>query len=216
MGVKRALVFAILLLTTQQLSAQTKQPCRWYQLRCNDQQNEVAIEGLPPEAPRTGTVIAIDVSTNQAYLFQDGELVRKSKAATGSEKTLVKGDDMWVFHTPRGHLKVLRKIDDPVWRKPDWAFIEAGERVPPKNSPKRFVHGKLGKYALDLGDGILIHGTDDIDSFGRSVSHGCIRLPEQMLETVYNAARVGTDVYIFESQPRPPQPQQAKEADARQ
>ena len=200
MGVKRALVFAISLLITPQLFAQTKQPCRWYQLRCSEQ-NEITIEGLPPEAPRSGTVITIDVSTNQAYLFQDGQLVRASKAATGSEKTLVKGDDMWVFHTPRGHLKVLRKIDAPVWRKPDWAFIEAGERVPPRDSPKRYIKGKLGKYALDLGDGILIHGTDDLDSFGRSVSHGCIRLPEQMLETVYNAARVGTDVYIFESVP---------------
>ena len=215
MGVKKTLVFAIFLLTTHQISAQEKQPCHWYQLRCSDQ-NQADIEGLPAEAPHSGTVITIDVSTNQAYLFKDGELVTKSKAATGSEKTLVKGDDMWVFHTPRGHLKVLRKIDDPVWRKPDWAFIEAGERVPAPDSPKRYVRGKLGKYALDLGDGILIHGTDDIDSIGRSVSHGCIRLPEKMLETVYSAAKVGTDVYIFASQPQPlPQPQ-SNEAQAKQ
>jgi lipoprotein-anchoring transpeptidase ErfK/SrfK len=212
--VKRALVFAILLLTPQ-LFAQTKQPCRWYQWRCSEQ-NEITIEGLPPEAPHSGTVITIDVSKNQAYLFQDGQLVRASKAATGSEKTLVKGEDMWVFHTPRGHLKVLRKIDAPVWRKPDWAFIEAGERVPPRDSPKRYIKGKLGKNALDLGDGILIHGTDDLDSFGRSVSHGCIRLPEQMLETVYNAARVGTDVYIFESQPGQQPRTGEAEAEARQ
>ena len=194
---KTALLVAILTLTPH-VFAQTTKPCRWYQLRCHDQ-NEITIEGLPPEAPRAGTVITVDVKKNQVYLFKDGELVKSSKAATGSEKTLVKGDDMWVFHTPRGHMKVLRKIDDPVWRKPDWAFIEAGERVPPKDSPKRLVKGKLGKYALDLGEGILIHGTDDIDSIGRSVSHGCIRLPDEMLEQVYGAARVGTDVFIFDS-----------------
>ncbi|HEY4642499.1 MAG TPA: L,D-transpeptidase [Thermoanaerobaculia bacterium] len=194
---KTAILLAILTLSPTLFAQST--PCRWYQLRCSDQ-NDTNIEGLPPEAPRSGTIITIDVKKNTAYLFRDGQLVRKSKAATGSEKTLVKGDDEWVFHTPRGHLKVLRKIDDPVWRKPDWAFIEAGERVPPPDSPKRMVKGHLGKYALDLGDGILIHGTDDIDSIGRSVSHGCIRLPDEMLETVYGAARVGTDVFIFDSE----------------
>ena len=38
-------------------------------------------EGLQPEAPRNVTVITIDVSTNQAYLFRDGALIRKSAAA---------------------------------------------------------------------------------------------------------------------------------------
>jgi len=171
--------------------------CHWWQIRCD----EKAVEGLPPEAPTTGTVITVDVSTNKIYLFKDGELVGKSACATGSEKMLEKGDDVWLFRTPRGHLKVLRKIVDPVWRKPDWAFVEAGERVPPPDSPKRLVKGHLGKYALDLGDGILIHGTDDLDSIGKRASHGCVRLPDEMLETVYKAAQVGTDVFIFDSEP---------------
>lgn len=158
-------------------------------------------QGLPPEAPKEGTVITIDASTNKAYLFQDGELVAKSAAATATEKTLEHGDDLWLFHTPRGHLKVLRKIEDPVWRKPDWAYIEAHERIPPTNSPTRLVKGHLGKYALDLGEGILIHGTDDLDSIGRRASHGCIRLPDKMLAQIYKAAKVGTDVYIFDSRP---------------
>jgi L,D-transpeptidase YbiS len=157
---------------------------------------------LPAEAPRTGTVITVDLSSNTVYLFQDGELVGSSPAATGSGKILKKGAKIWAFHTPRGHLKVLRKIDDPVWRKPDWAFVESGDPIPPPDSPKRLVKGHLGRYALDLGDGVLIHGTDDVDSIGRKVSHGCIRLPDKMLETVYKAAAVGTDVFVFESEPR--------------
>ncbi len=184
--------------TQQQPQAQT-QPCHWWQFHRCDQPKQV--EGLPSEAPRQGTVITVDVSTNTAYLFQDGEMITKSPAATGNEKTLERGEDMWQFHTPRGHMKVLRRIVDPVWRKPDWAFIEAGDSVPPPNSPKRLVKGHLGKYALDLGDGILIHGTDDIKSIGKRASHGCVRLPEKMLTTLYQAAKVGTDVYIFDSAP---------------
>jgi hypothetical protein len=193
-------LFAASLMSAPEVVAQQK-PCHWWQFgRC--QEEEFVIEGLPPEAPREGTVITVDVSKNAAYLFQDGKLVDQSVAATGSGKTLKQGGKIWKFHTPRGHLKVLRKIDDPVWRKPDWAFVEAGERVPPPDSPRRFVKGHLGKYALDLGDGILIHGTDDADSLGRSVSHGCVRLPDDMLERVYSAARVGTEVFIFESEPQ--------------
>jgi len=176
--------------------------CHWWQFgRCKEV--EVQIDGLPTEAPRTGTVITVDVSTNTAYLFQDGALVTKSAAATGTGKILKRGPKIWAFHTPRGRLKVLRKIEDPVWRKPDWAFVEAGERVPPPDSPKRYVKGHLGKFALDLGDGILIHGTDDADSLGRKASHGCVRLPDDMLARVYQAAAVGTAVYIYESTPRP-------------
>lgn len=190
----RVLLAVVLMSCAPYLEAE----CHWWQFgRCKEER----AEGLPSDAPRDGILITVDVSTNQIYLFEDGEMRRKAPAATGSGKVLKKAGKTWLFHTPRGKMKVLRKLEDPVWRKPDWAFVEAGERVPPPDSPKRYVRGKLGKYALDLGDGILIHGTDDADSIGRNVSHGCVRVPDDMLEEVYKAAKVGTNVYIFESQP---------------
>jgi lipoprotein-anchoring transpeptidase ErfK/SrfK len=171
--------------------------CHWWQFGlCKDSERSTEIT-LPPEAPRTGSVIAVDTSTNILYLFKDGDLVARGPVATGTEKTLKKGTKVWMFHTPRGRLKVLRKIDDPVWRKPDWAFVEAGERVPPADSPKRLIKGKLGKYALDLGDGILIHGTAETDSLGRKASHGCVRVGSELLERVYQSAAIGTDVFIY-------------------
>jgi L,D-transpeptidase YbiS len=157
------------------------------------------IEGLPSEAPRNGTVITVDLSTNQAYLFRDGELIRKSRAATGSEKVLKHGRHVWWFRTPRGRYSVLAKIKDPIWTKPDWAFIEEGKNVPPPESPLRQEKGKLGKYALDLGERVMIHGTNEPASIGKKVTHGCIRLPHDMLSALWNEADVGTEVYIFES-----------------
>lgn len=159
-------------------------------------------EGLPPEAPREGTIITIDVSTNQAYLFRDGELIRKSRAATGSDKVLKKGRSVWWFRTPRGRHVIQRKVVDPVWNKPDWAFVEEGKKVPPPDSPLRKEKGTMGKYALDLGDRVMIHGTNDPKSIGRNVSHGCIRLPNDMLKLLWKEAKVGTEVYIFDSVPR--------------
>jgi len=199
----RALLVASLVVAVPEIHAQQTQPqqtpCHWWQFgHCNNAPQQQT-EGLPDDAPRTGAVVTVDLSTNTVYLFRDGQLVQKSIAATGSGKTLDNGDDEWQFDTPRGHLKVKGKIKDPVWRKPDWAFIEAGERVPPPDSPKRLVKGHLGKYALALGDGIMIHGTDDADSLGKYVSHGCIRVPDGMLETLWKNTKVGTDVYVFES-----------------
>ncbi|HEX8616424.1 MAG TPA: L,D-transpeptidase [Thermoanaerobaculia bacterium] len=158
--------------------------------------------GLPPDAPRTGTVVTIDVSTNQAFLFRDGQLVKSSLAATGSDKVLRKGGKVWWFRTPRGRHTVVRKIVDPVWTKPDWAFLEEGKKVPPPDSPLRKERGTMGKYALDLGDRVMIHGTNDPKSIGKRASHGCIRLPNDMLKLLWNEVPVGTSVFVFESQPR--------------
>ncbi|MGH9459263.1 MAG: L,D-transpeptidase [Thermoanaerobaculia bacterium] len=158
---------------------------------------ELEIEGLPPLAPLEGTVITVDTTKSRIYLFKDGELVREDLAATGMDKLMRKGSRVWLFRTPRGRMEVLRKIVDPVWTKPDWAFVEEGRKVPPAGSPSRKVRGVLGKYALDLGDRILIHGTKDLDSLGKKASHGCIRVGAEMLELIYREASVGTPVIVF-------------------
>jgi L,D-transpeptidase ErfK/SrfK len=160
-----------------------------------------SMEGLPAEAPETSPLVTVDVSTNTAYLFLDGQLVQKAPVATGSDTILRKGSKLWLFRTPRGRHKVVRKIVDPIWTKPDWAFVEEGKKIPPADSPQRRIRGKLGKYALDLGDGIMIHGTDDPKSFGQRASHGCIRMPHSMLKEVFKVSDVGMDVYIFDSEP---------------
>lgn len=175
-------------------------PCRWWHFhRCDQPLLDPEVEGLPDGAPRTGTVITVDLSTNRLYLFEDGRAVLVTPVASGSGKMLENGNDVWLFETPQGRHTVKAKIVDPVWRKPDWAYLEEKKRVPAWDHPSRFVKGKLGKYALSLGDGIMLHGTDDPSSIGKRVSHGCIRLPNRALATVYRAAQIGTEVYIYTS-----------------
>ena len=189
-------IFSLLFASPQVFSDDADSKCHWWQFgHCDNQ-----IEGLPPDAPSADTLITIDVGANKIYLFQNGELVDQAPVASGSEKVLRHGRRIWLFHTPRGRTKVVRKIENPIWKKPDWAFVEDGDPIPPPNSPKRLVKGHLGKYALDLGDSILIHGTDDSKSIGRYVSHGCIRVPNKMLAKLWKVAKVGTDVYIFETE----------------
>ncbi|HEY5610062.1 MAG TPA: L,D-transpeptidase [Thermoanaerobaculia bacterium] len=174
------------------IAIQTDGECHWWRAGCPRDP-----EGLPPEAPRQGTVITVDTGANVAYLYRDGALVLKGAAATGMDKMLTKGLRKWLFRTPRGRHRIVRKVVDPIWVKPDWAFIEEGKAIPPQNARSRRVPGKLGRYALDLGDGIMIHGTDDPTSLGRKVSHGCIRVGDELLKKMYRASDVGTEVWIF-------------------
>ena len=89
------------------------------------------------------------------------------------------------------------KITNPVWRRPDWAFIEEGLAVPSATHPSRYEYGVLGDYALSLGDGYLIHGTLYKRFLGMPVTHGCIRMNDEDLEATFKTLNVGSRVYIY-------------------
>lgn len=143
--------------------------------------------------------IVVDTRANKLYLKKGLRLLWSADCSVGKGGLIKdkKSGRSWLFATPRGELRVLTKIDDPAWIKPDWAFVEAGEKVPPPGDPLRKVEGELGKYALNIGDGYLIHGTKNEEALGRPVSHGCIRLGAEPLEKLYKAVPTGTKVYIY-------------------
>ncbi len=146
-----------------------------------------------------GNYIVIDQTHNRLYLKHSDELLLAAVCSAGSGFVLSESGGKgrrWVFDTPRGIFKVRNKIEDPVWKKPDWAFVEEGTKVP-KNPEDRIEYGVLGEYALYLGDGYMIHGTLYENLLGRSVTHGCIRLGKEDLRRIYQECPVGTPVYIF-------------------
>lgn len=69
--------------------------------------------------------------------------------------------------------------------------------IPPIGSPQRQVPDALGTHKLDLGDGYLIHGTPERDSIGQPVSHGCIRLSNEVIARLYPLVEVGAPVFIY-------------------
>ena len=142
--------------------------------------------------------IVINTSSNIFSLYKGKSLVKQDKCSTGSYILLKNGDaQQWLFKTPRGEFRVQGKLTSPVWRKPDWAFVEEGLPVPPANHPSRYERGVLGDYAMSLGDGYLIHGTLYQRFLGLPVTHGCIRLNDENLELVYNSLQTGSKVFIF-------------------
>jgi hypothetical protein len=69
--------------------------------------------------------------------------------------------------------------------------------IPPYGTNQRRYMGVLGTRRLELGDGYGIHGTNEPESIGRSVSHGCVRLRNEDIEKLYDMVPVGTPVYIY-------------------
>jgi hypothetical protein len=200
----------------------------------------------------TGLRVVVSLRERQLWVLRGGDTLRKAEAAVASGMTIAFAGRSWTFRTPRGRHTVLRKVEDPVWRPPDWLYAEAalehnlelanlrsnrpvrvspdedlvvrGNRVglrrrstgeflplpdeehivfndtlyiPPLGTTNRKVEGELGPYALDLGDGYLIHGTNNPASIGQAVTHGCIRLGDEDIAWLYRNVPTGTAVHIY-------------------
>ena len=146
-----------------------------------------------------GSYIVIDRGNNRLWVRNDEGVVHEAVVSTGSGAILQEAGGQqrrWTFDTPGGRLRVLGKRANPVWVKPDWAFLEEGQ-APPRQLSERMEKGTLGEWALDLGDGYMIHGTLYERLLGRSLTHGCIRVGRDDLRVVVGAARAGTPVFIF-------------------
>jgi len=142
--------------------------------------------------------IVINTTDNRFFLYRNKKLIREGFCSSGSYTMLqTEGDKRWIFKTPKGKYWIQGKTTNPVWKKPDWAFVEEGLPIPPKDDFSRYEYGVLGDYALAIGDGYMIHGTIYKRFLGMPVTHGCVRLNDEDLKIIYNTLNIGSKVYIF-------------------
>lgn len=96
---------------------------------------------------------------------------------------------------------VMRHADgreEPFEVKDGREIVVNGQLImPPFGTNQRRYPGVLGANRLYLGDGYGIHGTDAPSSIGRSVSHGCVRVKNEDIETLFRIVPLGTPVYIY-------------------
>jgi len=144
-----------------------------------------------------GPYLIINTSANNFRLMKKDEVLREGMCSTGSYTVLQGEEKQWIFKTPRGMFKILNKVTDPVWKKPDWAFVEEGLPVPSPNHSSRYEYGVLGDYSLILGDGYMIHGTLYKRFLGMPVTHGCVRMGDDDLEAVFKSLPIRSKVYIY-------------------
>jgi hypothetical protein len=117
------------------------------------------------------------------------EMGQSLAVADGSVIT-VEGNDL-VRALPDGRRDVLQATDGHE------IVVDGKVLVPPVGTTQRRYQGVLGSYRLNMGNGYAMHGTNQPETVGRAVSHGCVRLRNEDIATLYAMVEVGTPVYIY-------------------
>ncbi|MBA2173670.1 L,D-transpeptidase [Halobacillus locisalis] len=136
---------------------------------------------LFPWSFQEDTVLFVNKETHEVALFENGTETFRAPAAIG------KTDDL----TPEGTFNIQVKAKDPYYRKKD---IPGG--VPENPLGSRWI----GFDARDTDGRIYgVHGTNQPESIGKSVSAGCIRLTNEKVEQLYDLIPKGAEVVIVKS-----------------
>lgn len=101
-------------------------------------------------------------------------------------------------------LEIRNKVVGIVYPGSEFAGLPVDEHIvfegrlfiPPLGTMNRRVEGNLGRYALDLGSGYLIHGTTNQSSIGAASTHGCIRIGDDDLQWLFENVPLGTRVLV--------------------
>ena len=130
--------------------------------------SDVSLEELELE-------VYIDLATKTLTVHNGEELLVHSSIAIGSDEN----------PTPTGTFYVTDKLETP---DPGGAY-----------GPYAFGLSGYSETLTEFagGDGqIGIHGTNDPTSIGNAVSHGCIRLPNDIVESLATMVPLGTPVHV--------------------
>jgi lipoprotein-anchoring transpeptidase ErfK/SrfK len=119
--------------------------------------------------------VYIDLATKTLTVRNGDELLVRSSIAIGSDEN----------PTPTGTFYVTDKLETP---NPEGGY-----------GPYAFGLSGYSETLTEFagGDGqIGIHGTNDPTSIGNAVSHGCIRLPNDIVESLATMVPLGTPVHV--------------------
>ncbi len=134
----------------------------------------VITPGAPPVGPMPGApkTVVVSISEQAMWAFDGDDVVMKTYVSTGKER----------FDTPTGTFYVNSKV--PVQ---DMEGVIGGEYYNVPEVPDVMYFTNVGH---------AIHGTYWHSNFGNPMSHGCVNLPMETAQWLYNWTPVGTPVVI--------------------
>jgi L,D-transpeptidase ErfK/SrfK len=157
---------------------------------------EGAVVNLPthfilPQAAKEGIVLNIPEMRLYSYSKLNADGTREV-----TTYPIGIGKEGW--DTPYAKTRIIEKKKNPSWRPPK----SIREEHEAKGDPLPLVveagpDNPLGHRAMRLGlPSYLIHGTNKPAGVGMRVSHGCIRLYPEDIESLFNQINLGTRVHI--------------------
>ncbi|MGB3312194.1 MAG: L,D-transpeptidase [Nodosilinea sp.] len=135
------------------------------------------------QAPETlitaNTSVVISLSRRRLTLYQNDDVRDEFPVAIGQ--------DDW--QTPVGDFAVRDMRTNPVWQHP--ITKEAVGPGPSNPLGSRWIGFTLqGQYHIG------VHGTNQETLVGEAVSHGCVRMLEKDIHTLYNHLKIGTPIKV--------------------
>lgn len=125
-------------------------------------------------SPRAKIVVNLPSRTLDYY--EQDQWIRQFPIAIGKVTT----------PTPLGNYCVEDKEVNPIWYPPDQPYsVPSGPENP------------LGYRWMGFSGNYGIHGTNQPDSIGSSVSNGCIRMHESDVESLYEAVDAATPIQVI-------------------
>ncbi len=145
---------------------------------------------------REGRHLVLDRRSRRLLVLEDGSLIKSFSVAVG----------MPGWETPAGEFQVLNKTPHPIWEHPQSGKrIGSGPNNPLGSRWIGFYRDCKGRDAHD-GDRWLtidgcvtsgFHGTPHRWTVGRAVSHGCVRLFEEDIQSLYQLVKIGTPLKVL-------------------
>jgi lipoprotein-anchoring transpeptidase ErfK/SrfK len=131
------------------------------------------------ETASANTQVVVVLSDRRAYVYRDNEVIASYPIAVGK-----KG-----WETPTGNFQVIHMQHHPIWRHPITGKVfEAGTDSP--------LGDRWVGFWSDGRNEIGFHGTPDTDLIGTAVSHGCLRMRNADVRSLYNKVSLGTPVLV--------------------
>jgi lipoprotein-anchoring transpeptidase ErfK/SrfK len=125
--------------------------------------------------------LVLKLKEKRVYIYKGDKVLAKYPVAIGK-----KGRE-----TPTGEWQVMEKIKNPGWTSFKTGEFMASGRENPLGS--RWIG-----FWTDGRDMIGFHGTSKLDSIGRAVSNGCVRMYNRDVKAMYKLVKVGTVVRVVD------------------
>ncbi|HEY9607369.1 MAG TPA: L,D-transpeptidase [Allocoleopsis sp.] len=123
--------------------------------------------------------IVVDLSDAKVYSYWGDRIIASYRVAVGQPG----------WETPTGTFKVIQMLRNPIWKQPI-----TGDLIP--TGPKNPLGDRWISFWSDGKHQIGFHGTNDETLVGQAVSHGCLRMRNADIRSLYQQVGLGTPVIV--------------------
>ncbi len=123
--------------------------------------------------------LVLKLQQRKLYVYQGEKVIASYRVAIGK-----KG-----WETPTGSFQVIQMVRNPSWQNPfNGTIIPAGSDNP---LGERWIG-----FWSDGNNTIGFHGTPNENLIGQAVSHGCVRMRNLDVKSLFEKVQVGTTVTV--------------------